>query len=204
MKQFNRWILRCVALIVLSLSGAVALAGEWQLDPGASSVSFVSIKNGGIGESHGFDVVSGRVGAGGQVRIEIDLSSVRTGIPIRDERMQTLLFETGSHPTAVVTGLVDPLGRGHIEVAAVLELHGVSVPLELDLRVGEDTDGGVRVTSVAPVIVSAPDFGLGAGIERLREIAGLQRIATAVPVSLDLRFVPVAQGDASKSAHTGQ
>ena len=39
-----------------------------------------------------------------------------------------------------------------------------------------------------PIVINAADFELTAGIERLREVAGLQNIATQVPVTASLVF----------------
>ena len=39
-----------------------------------------------------------------------------------------------------------------------------------------------------PIIVNAADFELGAGIAKLQELAGLDSISTAVPVSARLVF----------------
>jgi hypothetical protein len=38
------------------------------------------------------------------------------------------------------------------------------------------------------VILNAADFGLAGGVEALREIAGLNSISIAVPVTLNLQF----------------
>jgi len=42
------------------------------------------------------------------------------------------------------------------------------------------------VSSLAPVIVQANEFGLVAGVEKLKELAGLPSISLAVPVSFVL------------------
>ena len=50
--------------------------------------------------------------------------------------------------------------------------------------------GGLRVIAAEPVLISAADFGLESGVEALREVAGLNVISTAVPVSFQLVFTP--------------
>ena len=87
--------------------------------------------------------------------------------------------------------------------ASSVQLVGQSVlmPLELRLRIraGDTTLGTtvraerlsatrVLVTTVRPVVVNADSLGLTEGVERLRNIAGLQAISPAVPVSLVLQF----------------
>jgi hypothetical protein len=53
-------------------------------------------------------------------------------------------------------------------------------------------DGALQVVISDPVLINAADFGLDAGFEMLREVAGLKSISTAVPVSGSwcLRRVP--------------
>jgi hypothetical protein len=41
-----------------------------------------------------------------------------------------------------------------------------------------------------PLIINAGGFALVEGVERLREVAGLHSISTAVPVTASLVFVP--------------
>ena len=50
------------------------------------------------------------------------------------------------------------------------------------------TDGSLTVATSEPIIVNAADFELGAGIAKLQELAGLDSISTAVPVSARLVF----------------
>jgi len=47
----------------------------------------------------------------------------------------------------------------------------------------------VMVASTKPLIVDAAKFGMTEGVEKLREIAGLQSISNAVPVSFVMTFV---------------
>jgi hypothetical protein len=44
------------------------------------------------------------------------------------------------------------------------------------------------VVTLAPLVLNAEDFGLAAGIEALRQLAGLKNISLAVPVSAVLIF----------------
>ena len=46
---------------------------------------------------------------------------------------------------------------------------------------------------ILPFAHYAADFGLQAGVDALREVAGLQSISTAVPVTLQLLFTPEQQ-----------
>ncbi len=171
---------------------------QWELDNGNSSVNFVSIKNGSVAEVHSFTSLVGYIGAEGKVRLGIDLNSVETLIPIRDERMREMLFEVVKFPTVNITAQVDPAviaaaadgGVLSVDLPVTLSLHGQEQVLTIPVVVLGEGNGGLRVFTSRPVIVNAADFGLDGGVTALREIAGLKSISTAVPVTLQLVFVP--------------
>ena len=80
-------------VILLSAVGVMAPAqADWALND-SSRIGFVSIKNNSIGENNAFERVSGSISASGEVSLSVDLSSVETGIGIRNERLQKMLFE---------------------------------------------------------------------------------------------------------------
>ena len=87
--SLRRWAL----MLCLTLLTQPALA-DWTLDNERSIVNFISIKNASIGEVHRFRSLAGSVSDDGAVRLVIDLDSVETLIPIRNQRMRELLFET--------------------------------------------------------------------------------------------------------------
>jgi polyisoprenoid-binding protein YceI len=181
--------------VLLALATATANA-DWQLDNDRSTLSFVSTKKGDIAEVHHFKALSGRLADDGSVDIAIALTSVDTSIPVRDERMRQFLFETTDFANATVTGKVDPGVLEALEpgaaVATALEaqvsLHGETQSLILEVVAARLDDDTLLVTSRLPVVVQAGDFGLVAGIEKLREIAGLPSISKAVPVSFVITF----------------
>mgnify|MGYP003113257904 CR=1 FL=1 len=173
--------------------------GDWQLAAGESHLNFVSVKSGTIAEAHSFSGLSGSVTPDGNAELVIDLATVRTGIDIRDERMREHLFETETYPDARVTlpvdvaaleadGVLQPGDRVAINAEATLDLHGMSVPLETHLTVTRLSDDRVLVETSVPVLLHVEDFGLGGGLETLREIAGLPGIAPVTPVTVSLVF----------------
>lgn len=184
-----------------SSSQPVAVAGaEWTLVAPDSRVSFVSIKNNAIAEAHTFSQLSGGVDAQGTAELRIALGSVSTGIEIRDQRLRDLLFDVARFPEAVVTLNVDPqqvrnLGLGEhtvVKAGANLQLHGFTYPLPVELRVTRTQQAKWLVTSERPVIVEAVNFGLIQGVDELRKVAGLQAIASGVPVTFALTFATAA------------
>jgi polyisoprenoid-binding protein YceI len=140
----------------------------------------------------------GYIGADGKVQLGIDLDSVETLIPIRNERMRELLFDTARFPAAKISAQVDPViltatadgGVVTADLPITLSLHGIEQTLTAPVVVVREGDDRLRVLTSRPVLVNAVDFGLDSGITALREIAGLKAISVAVPVTLQLVFIP--------------
>ena len=180
------------------LAGAAAASAQWELDGARSSVNFVSIKNDSVAELHHFASLQGRLDKDGAARLTINLDSVQTLIPIRNERMREMLFETATFPTATATAAVAPelianLAAGAsvvTELTLTLALHGIEKPLAVPVVLTAGKSGDLQVFTPAPVIVNAADFGLQAGVAALQSVAGLKAISTAVPVTVHLVFTP--------------
>ncbi len=187
---------RCGLLLTLWLAVATQALADWQLEPIASSLAFVSIKNNAIAEAHTFTKLSGSVDQVGAARIDIDLNSVETLIPIRNERMRELLLETDKFPVARVSAQLElvPLLALEVEGVQVLDmpfslaLHGIEMTKSVKVRLIRLSSSAFQVSSVTPVMISTGDFGLDRGLEALREIANLQAITPVVPVSFSLVF----------------
>ena len=196
--------------IALALPGALALAscgqeaaepapansGEWQVVPDASRLTYVSVKSGEVLETNRFTGLSGSVSEGGTATVTIDLSSLETGVDIRNQRLRDLFFEISDYPTATVTAEIDPeafadlaIGETTVQpLAATLSLKGIEGQIDTEVDVTRTGPDRVVAMSSEPVIVYADAFGLSGGIEQLREIAGLPSITPAVPVTFALVF----------------
>ena len=175
------------------MKGVRAQAKARRVDAVPSAIR--SVRFAYAAETHSFGGLVGYIGKNGNVQLSIDLDSVETLIPIRNERMRELLFETTSFPNATVAAEVDPAvlaevasgGTVSTEVPVRLNLHGIEESLAVPVT-GFSDGGSLSVVSSRPIIINAADFGLVAGVEALRKVAGLNTISTAVPVSLNLRF----------------
>ncbi|MEZ5570705.1 MAG: YceI family protein [Halioglobus sp.] len=187
-----------LVLILFFLAPCGFAWADWELDSTESSVNFVSIKNDAVGEVHSFPALVGYISATGKADVTIELGSVQTAVDIRNERMREMLFETVKFPTATISAQVDPAvlavaaagGVVTAELPVTLSLHGQDKALTIPVVIVGEGDNRLRVFSAQPVIVNAADFGLGAGVQALQKIAGLQAISNAVPVTLQLLFVP--------------
>lgn len=189
-------MLRLVFCWFLVVFTSVAGRADWTLDPAVSSLSYISIKNGDYGEINHFTRLSGGVAADGAATISIDLTSVDTAVDIRNERVQKFLFDVTASPSATVTAVVDMAALADLAVGEIAQQDVTVTVLLADQTMDYDARivishlaaGRVRLTTPFPVIVSADDFSLLAGLEKLREIAGLDSIQPVVPVTFDLSF----------------
>ena len=184
-------------LIVIGLLiSATAAKADWLLDSKESQLNFVTTKSGQVAEVHRFSALEGLLDAAGAFKLSIQLASIDSLIPIRDERMRELLFETARFPTATVTANIDParlaalpIGMSQVHVVdGKLDLHGTVKTIQVDVLVARLAADQLLVVSRTPVIVNAAEVGLVEGVEKLRAIAGLPAISPAVPVNFVLGF----------------
>ncbi len=188
--MMKKWL----AVLPLAILSTSVLAADWQVKQAHSKVSFISIKKADIAEVHDFKTVSGSLTPAGAFNLSIDLVSVDTGVEIRDERMQSMLFEVAKYPKLQLNSVINPQLLADLSVGSTLvtqidgtiELHGKTKKQSFDVLVAKLSDKKMVVTSMSPVIVQAEDFGLTDGVNKLREIAGLSSISLAVPVSFVL------------------
>lgn len=183
--------------LVILLSGVgftVPVQADWTVSD-SSRIGFVSIKNNRIGENNAFERVSGSISESGQVVVSVDLSSVETGIGIRNERLQKMLFEVASFPTASIDAALSDsqiaalrAGGARAESVSVnIRLRGKTVSKTANVSVSS-SGGDVRVTTTQPIVITAQEFGLESGVAALQQIAGLNAISRSIPVTVDLRL----------------
>lgn len=187
---------RHLLVLTFSLFACSSALAEWTLNNTKSSLNFVSTKAIDIAEVHHFTQLVGRVSNNGKAVITIELASVETGIPIRNERMLEKLFETRTFPLATVRSKIDmeivnaiPTGAStNMAIDLELDLHGVRVEMVANVVVVRLNESTLMVSSAGPVILNASKVALSDGIEALREVASLPSIGNAVPVSFNLTF----------------
>ena len=183
-----------VSAFLASLS--LSALGDWELVPGESDIAFATIKNSAVVESHTFERFSGEVTLSGAANIRVDLASLETRIPIRNERMGTLLFNIDQFPSLDINSKLDVKSLAnmeegastHLEVPAKINLHGTEANILLPLVVTRLSSKRFQVVTTKPVIAYASQFGLTEGVEALRLIAKLSTITPAVPVTFSLIF----------------
>lgn len=188
--------MRPLALAAALMLTALPALADWTLDGDASTIGFVTIKNGGTAKAHRFSGLSGSVSAQGTAEVSIPLDSVETFIDIRTERMREILFRVADHPAATISAALDmealgsraPGDRLTEEIDITVSTNGAEAAYLGAVTVTRIDDGMVAVTTARPVIADARDLGYEDGVAQLRDIAGLDAISPAVPVTFDLVF----------------
>ena len=102
----NRIVATLLAL-PLTLVIAASVQADLVVEERGSQVGFASVKNGTVSEVHKFTGLSGGIDSGGNAMIAIITSTVETLIPIRNERMRSMLFEVDRYPLATIRSKVD-------------------------------------------------------------------------------------------------
>lgn len=189
--------LSLLALIIAVFAiAASAGADQWVLVADKSDIRFASVKAESVAEVHTFTDVSGSVSEAGMVQIEIPVRSLETGIDIRNSRMLEHLFKAADFPTATLTAQVDLEEFQGLEVGSSasvslspdLTIAGTHFPVDADMIVVRTANDTVTLHTVGPVMLDADFFDLMPGIERLKQLAGLDHISQIVPVTATLTF----------------
>jgi hypothetical protein len=188
--------IRIQTFLVFLLALPSIAFSDWELVNDDSHLNFVSFKAIDFAEIHSFKEMSGSIDSNGKANLEINLESLETFIPIRNERMRNLLFETQIFPTANFYLQVDldkylNLSIGDFrnnEVKGRLLLKNKDIETRVKFKVTRLAKDIFIVSSTEPVILNVENLGLTKGVESLRVVAGLPSISKSVPVSFYIKF----------------
>ena len=190
-------ILGAAAIFIASSLFSSAAYADWILDAENSNISYGTVKNDMIGENNTFKTISGHLNNDGQIDIEIDLSSIDTLIEIRDGRMRDIVFKVSENATAKLSGEMDlkaydnqEIGTSRIiETTVSLELVGQKLEHDVKLLVTRLAKNKVMVTPHGVMFIDADDYDLVDAIEILRNLAGLDSIASVISMGFYLTFI---------------
>jgi polyisoprenoid-binding protein YceI len=205
-----------LGLLVAALGSGTSAVAKSALTPlrvhtAGSVLNFNTTKAGtagvgGVTETMQFKRFDGGLDAEGRISLNIDLSSIDSGIGIRDERMQSMLWNVGQYPSVSFSGQIKPdalpTKAGEtvvLEVQGELTMAGQRKPIIALLQVSVWQDRWL-VGTRKPIVVKADDFGLTAGVESLRAIMGLNYLSSSVPVTFQLELKPVSAKSDKKAA----
>lgn len=175
---------------------ALPVQANWYLDNESSRLSFITNKNGDVTEVHRFLVLHGKVDSKGAAELQIEMDSVNSGIPLRDERMRKDLFEVARFPDALIRAQLDlrpikDLANGaqlELRLPVTVSLHGKDHSYSAQLLATRLDERRFQVVTLEPLMLRAEEFDLAPGLDALRKVAGLQSISLSVPVGAVLIF----------------
>ena len=198
MKKLSTYALALsfAALAACSPKTTPETSGPWSLVTKQSDISYVTIKNGSLGEVNTFSMFSGKVTESGKAEFIVYLDSVDTDNDIRDPRMRKILFDTETYPTARASAELnmaqfDELAIGQTKTVLLdltLELHGIAEQFDFNALVTRVGPNKVRVVNKAPLLIDAEDFGFEAGLAKLQQLAKLESITPVVSATVALTF----------------
>ncbi len=185
-----------ISILVFMVLWVPNVFASWSVEEG-SVVNFVSIKNDVVGELNRFKNISGFFSDDGEIEIQISLDSVETYVDIRNSRLKSLLFEVAKYPQATIRGQLTAKAleslhakqNGLFDVNIEISLHGKTVVKTTKIHVSH-TLGRANMMTAEPILLSAAEFSLEAGVWALQEVAGLNSISQVIPVTVNLIFAP--------------
>ena len=184
----------CVLLLTLGVN--LTAQANWYLDGESSRLSFITTQNANIANVHRFLVLHGKVDRKGQAQLRIEMDSVNSAVPLRDERMRDVLFDFKHVPEAQITTQIDlqpinDLASGaqlELKLPVMVSLRGKQHTYEAELLATRLDERRFQVVTLEPLMLQAEDFGLQPELETLRKLAGLSAISFSVPVNAVLIF----------------
>ena len=168
-----------------------SLNKNWRLNINLSTLSFVTTKNKTISEQHSLMFKRGSLHEKRKFKARVNLNSIDTLIPIRDQRLREILFETETYPEAIITTIIprelNLEANQNANLSFTLDLHGMQKLFTTEVVIQTVNDKLV-VTNYNPILVNAKDFGLDNAVNTLTKVAGLQSIDYEVSVDFKLTF----------------
>ena len=189
-------LLSSACALLLTLGVSLSAQANWYLDGESSRLSFITTQNANIADVHRFLVLHGKVDRKGLAQLRIEIDSVNSAVPLRDERMRDVLFDFKHFPEAQISAQIDLQPINDLASGAQLELR---LPVTVSLRGKQHTyqaellatrldERRFQVVTLEPLMLQAEDFGLQPELETLRKLAGLSAISFSVPVNAVLIF----------------
>ena len=188
--------LSAAGALLLTLGVSLSAQASWYLDGESSRLSFITTQNANVANKHRFLVLHGKVDRKGHAQLRIEMDSVNSAVPLRDERMRDQLFDFKHFPEAQITAQInlqpiDELAPGaqvELRLPVTVSLRGKQHTYEAELLATRLDEQRFQVVTLEPLMLQAEDFGLQPELETLRKSAGLSAISFSVPVNAVLIF----------------
>lgn len=170
---------------------------DWVVDDSQSEITYLSTKvfaesAGSATENNVIEGITGSISNEGIAEFVIDLSTLETAIPIRNERVLKYVFDvTNKGHKAFLRAQISPSSTNQSSVdesvPATLTIGETTKPINLKvsmIRSGSD----LFVVSSEPAIVKGSDYAMSAGFKKLTELAALSFITMDIPVSFSVKL----------------
>jgi hypothetical protein len=140
--------------------------------------------------------------APGKGQLSVDLDSIDSAVPIRNERLRNIFFETSglgwdsaevvvsAVPDAALAALAKDRRVANLSLAGTLSVHGRTAALAMTVDAAYTPDGRLTVTTTTPALVKISDLGLTDNLRRLSAICMHDSIDDVVRVDASLSFSP--------------
>lgn len=188
--------LSAASALLLTLGVSLSAQASWYLDGESSRLSFITTQNANVANKHRFLVLHGKVDRKGHAQLRIEMDSVNSAVPLRDERMRDQLFDFKHFPEAQITAQINlqpinelaPGAQVELRLPVTVSLRGKQHTYEAELLATRLDEQRFQVVTLEPLMLQAEDFGLQPELETLRKSAGLSAISFSVPVNAVLIF----------------
>ena len=188
-----KFLVFAAAMLISTFSFASTQA-QYSLDSEVSAVSFATIKLQYVVESAVINRLSGNIDHAGKASVTIPIANIQTGIGIRNQRLNTLFFDSEAYPNAAVSVqlpesiFAEEFVTKQLDLGAFVSLFGTEKTVSFKVNVVK-TEDVLVVSTVQPTIVSGNTFGIPSdNLVALAKTVGGIAISDTVPVSFSLVF----------------
>ncbi len=188
-----KFLVFAAAMLISTFSFASTQA-QYSLDSEVSAVSFATIKLQYVVESAVINRLSGNIDHAGKASVTIPIANIQTGIGIRNQRLNTLFFDSEAYPNAAVSVqlpesiFAEEFVTKQLDLGALVSLFGTEKTVSFKVNVVK-TEDVLVVSTVQPTIVSGNTFGIPSdNLVALAKTVGGIAISDTVPVSFSLVF----------------
>ena len=182
------------AAMLISTFSFASTQVQYSLDSEVSAVSFATIKLQYVVESAVIDRLSGNIDHAGKASVTIPIANIQTGIGIRNQRLNTLFFDSEAYPNAAVSVqlpdsiFAEEFVTKQLDLGALVSLFGTEKTVSFKVNVIK-TEDVLVVSTVQHTIVSGNTFGIPSdNLVALAKTVGGIAISDTVPVSFSLVF----------------
>ncbi|MDE1460902.1 YceI family protein [Spartinivicinus poritis] len=185
---------KIILITTLAASTALPVQAAWQVQSEHSKVNFVTEKiftNGkSVKETQLISGVSGQVNDQKQAEIKIDLATIDTKIPIRNDRIKQWVLDTTNYRYATVKADLSGIDEQKLTVGAAkqmevdgqLTIRETTLPIKLFVKVTKNAAADYLVESYQDTSININQYGGEAGVQQMTKVMGLKSITSVVPV----------------------